>query len=71
MTITIERQKFKIVVREPRLITNGMIATHDAYIEMDASNMRSDFLNMFMHYQQMGLIRVKVATIKPTEVKHD
>jgi len=64
--MNISRHDYKIVVRDPVRISNGMVATNDAFIELDAQNMRSDFLKFFQHYYERGMIRVKVARIKPT-----
>lgn len=61
----LDRQKYKIVVRDPVTISNGICVTKDAYIELDAQHMRSDFLKFFQHYWNNGMIRVKVARIKP------
>ncbi len=63
--MNINRQEYKIVVRDPVTINNGLIVTKDAFIELDAMNMRSDFLKFFQHYYERGMIRVKVARIKP------
>jgi hypothetical protein len=67
--MNINRQQYKIVVRDPVTISNGMLITKDAFIELDAPNMRSDFLKFFQHYYNEGMIRVKVARIKPAEVQ--
>lgn len=63
--MNIDRQKYKIVVRDPVVISNGLSITHDAFIELDAQHIRSDFLKYFEYYYSKGLIRVKVARIKP------
>jgi len=63
--MNISRQDYKIVVRDPVRISNGICVTNDAFIEMDAQHMRSDFLKYFQHYYEQGMIRVKVARIKP------
>ncbi len=63
--MNIDRQQYKIVVRDPMTISNGMCITKDAFIELDAQHMRSDFLQLFHHYYERGMIRVKVARIKP------
>ncbi len=63
--MNINRHEYKIVVRDPVSISNGMLLTKDAFIELDAQHMRSDFLQLFHHYYERGMIRVKVARIKP------
>ncbi len=68
--MNINRQEYKIVVRDPITINNGLVVTKDAFIELDAANMRSDFLKFFMHYYDHGMIRVKVARIKPQGVRN-
>ena len=69
--MNISRQEYKIVVRDPVSINNGIVVTQDAYIELDAVNMRSDFLKYFQHYYNQGMIRVKVARIKPAGGSHE
>ena len=69
--MNISRQEYKIVVRDPVPINNGIVVTQDAFIELDAANMRSDFLKYFQHYYNQGMIRVKVARIKPAGGSHE
>ena len=63
--MNINRHNYKIVVRDPVTINNGLVVTKDAFIELDAQHMRNDFLKYFQYYYERGMIRVKVARIKP------
>lgn len=65
--MNINRQDYKIVVRDPIQISNGICVSNDAFIELDAQNMRNDFLQFFQYYYSRGMIRVKVARVKPAE----
>jgi hypothetical protein len=53
-----------IVIRYPKTISNGLIVSQEAFIELDVDNMRSDFIKMFQYYYATGQISVKVAEIK-------
>ena len=69
--MNIDREKFKIVVREPQWRSTGICVTKEAFIELDTLNMRNDFVNMFVYYHKVGAIRVKVASVEPAEVAND
>lgn len=62
--MTIKPAESTVVIRAPKMIFDGLVMTREAFIEMDASQMRQDFLQMFVHYHDKGLIRVRVAEIK-------
>ncbi len=53
-----------MVVRAPRTVSNGLIVSQEAFIELDACHMRADFLQFFQHYYERGMIRVRVAEVK-------
>ncbi len=58
---TFEVNKERIIHRNPKVLTDGIMICQEAFIEIDTTNMRQDFLLHLMHYLGQGQIRVRVA----------
>jgi len=53
-----------ITHENPTVITDGIMVCQEAYIEIDASYMRTDFVQRLMYHMGEGHIRVKMARLK-------
>jgi hypothetical protein len=53
-----------ITHENPKVISDGLMVCQEAYIEIDASYMRSDFVKRLMYHMGEGHIRVKMARLK-------
>jgi hypothetical protein len=49
--------------REPRTITDGLVISQEAFLAVDTSNMRQEFVLMLHHYIERGQIKVRVAEV--------
>lgn len=50
-----------ITHRNPKIITDGIVLCHEAYIEIDATKMSQEFLQRLMWHMGEGNVRVRVA----------
>ena len=50
-----------ITHRNPRIINDGIVMCHEAYIEIDATKMSQEFLQRLMLHMGEGNVRVRVA----------
>ena len=67
--MTIKPAESTMVIRSPGMVTDGLVVSREAFIELDTADMRSDFVKFFQHYFEAGMIRVRVAEVKdPTQV---
>ena len=53
-----------VVYENPKCISDGIVLYQEASIEINASHMRSDFLQRLMYHMGEGHIQVKVARLK-------
>jgi len=53
-----------ITHENPKVISDGLMVCQEAFIEIDASLMGSEFVQRLMYHMGEGNIRVKVARVK-------
>ena len=56
-----------ITHRNPRIINDGIVMCHEAYIEIDATKMSQEFLQRLMLHMGEGNVRVRVAQLGDDE----
>ena len=57
----INTRTVRISTREPGLVSDGLVVSREAYLEVNTSVMRQDFIKLLMHHIKEGHIRVKMA----------
>ena len=58
---TFEVNRHTITHRNPKMITNGIMACQEAFIEIDTTKMSQTFIQLLMHHMGNGEIRVRMA----------
>ena len=56
-----------ITHRNPRIINDGIVMCHEAYIEIDATKMSQEFLQRLMWHMGEGNVRVRVSQLGDDE----
>ena len=59
----IQTRTVRITSQEPGVISDGLALSREAYLEIDTTVMRQEFIRQLMHHIKAGHIRVKTAKL--------